>query len=135
MGKLDKMLGVARVASRSYDWKDFRLQPGCAFGRDKAGALFASFGTWADKFGIPEAKQGHIIVFRCVTEHATERIHNRSTVWGANSKIIGRRPIIAPAGRYSSAWGDVWQYTQVPASSELGREILGKIRAYRRSLR
>lgn len=130
MSKLDKMKGVPRIAFRSFRWKDFLLRPGAAYGRDENGQLFVSFGTRADKFGIPEAKPRHIIVFRCINEDSPMPTKHRQTVWGANSVMIGRRPIIAEAGVYSSPWAYEWTYTQLSYDDPLAKAIHRTITAY-----
>lgn len=132
--KLDKMCGIARVAIRRYQWKGFTLQPGCAYGRDKDGALFASFAVTGYKFGLAEHKPQHIVVFRCVNENKGSTVTNHSSLWGAHSKIIGRCPLIREAGKYASPWEYVWQWTQIPYSSDLAQEIFAKLRAYDREV-
>lgn len=132
MGKLDKMLGIPRIAFKSYEWKGFQLQPGCAFGRDADGELFASFGVRAENYDKAVAKPNHIIVFRCVNENTPMPIIEKKTVWGAHSVMIGRRTVVMEAGAYSSPWGYVWQTRQIPCSSELARAILKKRADYYR---
>lgn len=125
--KLARRKGQARIAINSYEWKGFNLKPGAAFGMDMQGNLFASFGTSAKRYGDSAPKKDHIIVFFAINQDTPMPITERKAVWGANSRAIGRRPIIAEAGRFASPWGYVWAPRQVHVKSELGREILSKI--------
>ena len=125
--KLNKMKGKARIAINSYTWKDFNLKPGCAYGIDNQGNLFASFGTSAKRYGDSAPKKDHIIVFFAINQDDRMPIKHRKTVWGPNSRAIGRRPIIAPSGNYARPWGYNWAPRQVHVKSELGREITSKI--------
>lgn len=121
--KLDKMLGIARVTNKRLMWKDFTLQENCAYGRDSNGELFASYGVKSSRYGIFEAKPRHIIVFRCVNENQEMPVKYHKTVWGNNSRAIGRRPIIMQKGIYSTPWQYIWKYTQIPYEHPLAREI------------
>lgn len=127
--------GSIRVAINSYKWHDFNLKPGAAFGFDFDGSFVASFGTSSARFGIADPKPRHIIVFRAVNQFTAMPIVKRKTVWGANSRAIGRRPIIAPAGTYSSPWAYVWQWEQVHVDDPLAQKMLAIIHAYHEGIK
>jgi hypothetical protein len=128
--KLNKMRGIARVSTHFQPWKGFSLHPGCAYGLDAEGVPFASFGTKAARFGDANPKDRHIIVFKCINYDTPMPIKHVKTVWGCNSKTIGRRPIIVQSGDYSSPWKFEWTHTQVPYESPLAQEIFRALNGY-----
>lgn len=128
--KLNKMRGVARVATHAQEWKGFLLRPGCAYGLDVDGVPFASFGTKSARFGDENPRDKTIIVFRCVNYTALMPVKHHKTVWGANSVAIGRRPIIMPAGDYAAPWAYSWQHTMVNYNNPLAREIFRALNGY-----
>lgn len=132
MSKLNKMLGIARVATHTFNWKDFTLQPGFAYGLDADGIPFVSSGTKSSRFGISnnDTKDRHIIVYRCVNYEGSMPVKQLKTAWGTNSKAVGRRIIVRQAGKFSTPWAYVWQWDQVSYDSLLAREIFRAIKGY-----
>lgn len=123
MSKLKKMAGKARIAINRMEWKGFTLMPGAAYGVDEQGRLFASYGTASRRSGEAKPLKHHIIVYRAVNQDKAMPIIDRKTIWGANSRAIGRRPIIAEAGSYAAPWAYVWQWEQVHYNHPLAQEI------------
>lgn len=133
--KLDRMIGTARVAFRRYTWKDFTLQPGCAYGRDRNGVLFASFGVNSRKFGLDKPKRRHIIVFYCINEKKEMPVEWHKTFWGSNSLAIGRRPIIMEAGNYAAPWKYEWDWKQVPYEDPTAKEVFRVLGNYQKGIK
>lgn len=130
--KLNKMLGIARVASHTQEWKGFTLRSGCAYGLDADGIPFASFGVRSTRYGMAGAKPQHIIVFRCINYDTAMPKKTTKTVWGYHSTMIGRRPIIVEAGTYAAPWAFEWDYTQIPYTDPLAKEIFRALNNFHR---
>lgn len=128
--KLNKMRGVARVSTHFQEWKGFSLHKGCAYGLDADGIPFASYGTKSARFGLVEAKDRHIVVFKCINYDKAMPIKHVKVVTGSHSHMIENRPILVPAGDYSSPWAYEWNYFQVSYDDALAKEIFRAIEGY-----
>lgn len=151
--------GSIRVAKNRQPWNDFTLNPGCAFGRDHDGYLFASFGVPAKRYGLEGAKDGYIVVFRADDYASAGNMQGSLALMLAGRKAHGYYHADFETGksayvsllhdenmvwnyngrsyvndrRYTKnpAWKIRWRVTQIPANEGLGLKICQKIHAYK----
>lgn len=149
--------GTVRVAVNKQPWHDFTLLPGCAFGTDEDGYLFASFATSAKKYGLEGAKDRHIVVFRAydrgdvqlqkplalmLAGRKTHGDYHRDFYSGKTeyrSYLQSENMVFSYNGRSyvedrkftkGAPWVISWHPTQVSIDSELGRKICQRIRSF-----
>jgi len=100
-------------------WKGFNLKRGYVFGADENGLLYVCLCVRPPS-SDPAAP---LMVWRA-NDNNTVVCRQHDTIYGAYSRMIGKRPVVMEHGKYASEWGLRWYPSSIPVDCALGRRII-----------